>query len=121
MLFDEDGTILCVEPDVFIGQCIQDFDLDSLTQKTLYECIPVSNEETSASQNIDIFPNPAFDEIIIETELLGQLKIFDAQGKCIKRLDHIPSRLNVTDLYQGLYIFSVSYQDQVVTKRFVKM
>jgi len=120
-LYAEDNVILCVEPDVFAGQCIANFGLDTLTRKLIWECDPVSNEDTFLENDIKLYPNPVSDLLTIETNFQGKLKIYNAQGKCLKSYQDIPTSINLIGFNDGVYILSFGHKDHVVTKRVVKM
>lgn len=120
-LYDENNVILCVEPDVFASQCISNFGLDTLTQKLLWECDTTSSKDTFISNDIALYPNPVSDILNIETNFQGKLKIYNAQGKCLKIYQDIPTSISLEALNEGVYFLSFEQTDQVITKRFVKM
>ena len=120
-LYSEDNVILCVEPDVFAGQCISNYGLDTLTRKLLYECDPVSTEDDFINSEIKLYPNPTSDFLNIETEFIGKLKIYNAQGKCVAELNYIPTSINLSELNEGIYLLSFENKDEIISRRAVKL
>ena len=120
-LYSEDKVLQCIEPDVFVGQCIADFGLDTLTRKLLWECDPVSNDEIHNDIELILYPNPAHDELNIETAFKGKFSIFDAHGKCLRRSETISNKVDIQRLQTGVYFISFENEETVFTRKFVKL
>jgi len=80
------------------------------------------------STNINIYPNPAHDQITIEhniqTENNIQISIMDVNGRMIKEhliinVNDAIISLNVSDLASGVYFAQMLFDDIVVTEKFV--
>lgn len=76
-------------------------------------------------QAFTLFPNPAKNEIQIETQDLesARLNIFNGQGQLLKHFDleNDQSTLDITDLPNGLLIAVIIVGDQVHTRNLIKM
>jgi hypothetical protein len=68
--------------------------------------LQVASLYPSAAKGIKIYPNPAYDEVIIESPEAMTVKLTDLQGLTIirKKMHHSIIRLNVSELSSGLYI-----------------
>ena len=120
-LYNEDGELLCMEPEDFIGECIDAFGLDMLENTILYQCNPVANQNTFDESLIEIFPNPSHQIFNINTEFQGKLKLYNAQGKYLYKYNNIPFSINLENLDQGLYFLSFENEKFQLTKKIIKL
>ncbi len=81
------------------------------------------------STYINIFPNPAYDQIIIEHNIETsnniQINIMDINGKMVKHhlnraTSHSPISLNVNDLASGIYFAQIIFNDVMISKKIIK-
>jgi hypothetical protein len=82
---------------------------------------------TNASWNNDIqvYPNPARDEVSIHSEFLGfdlAYSIYDTQGMILEKgfLTHPETKINLSGLYSGVYIIEFKSFESVVRRKIVK-
>jgi hypothetical protein len=84
-------------------------------------------EKASEKVSLDLFPNPASDELSItvgnyKLNTSCSVDISDMQGKLVKRIDKITEsvKIPVSDLAKGTYLASLKDKNKVVTtKKFV--
>jgi len=71
---------------------------------------------------IRIFPNPATDNINIESQQPAIIEISDDQGRLIKTLasDGNNTTIDISDLTSGIYFFKAKTEKTVVVKKFIK-
>ena len=70
---------------------------------------------------IEIYPNPATDFIIVETEHVASIQgieIYDTTGR--KAISTTETKVDVSALPQGVYILSIVTESQKIVKRIVK-
>ena len=75
-------------------------------------------------EEIQVYPNPATDFIMIDfpDSELKHIKVLNIKGQLIKTTQaHQSLRLNVQDLKVGMYFISIQTDEYVVTKRFLKL
>jgi uncharacterized repeat protein (TIGR02543 family) len=75
------------------------------------------------SANVKIYPNPAKDELRIETGelLIKRVEIVDITGKIIINCQlPVINSINVSALSQGVYFIRVETDKEIVTEKFVK-
>ena len=71
---------------------------------------------------LNIFPNPATDNITIETPLLSTIEISNIEGQLIKTLAASGTKTNV-DVYAlpcGVYVVKVKTVKEVAVKKIIK-
>ncbi|MDG1252934.1 MAG: alpha-amylase family glycosyl hydrolase [Schleiferiaceae bacterium] len=69
--------------------------------------ITLSEEEQVPSARLQIYPNPAYDQVLVIAPKSGDVKVFDLQGRELLRMGveaHIPFELDVQGLTQGMYV-----------------
>ncbi len=76
--------------------------------------------------DINIYPNPAYDQITIEhniqTENDIQISIIDVNGKIVQNHSNVNGTtvaLNVNDLASGIYFAQMIFDNMVITEKFV--
>lgn len=115
-----------VEQDMWPISSPADFDTffasHSLAHKT---CLSGITEETLAN-SISIFPNPAIENLIIETsnsEKINAIKVYDVLGKLLidQKIDASERmELNVSQLDKGIYYMEITTQTGKAIKKFNK-
>lgn len=88
-------------------------------------CI-VDVNEFEIDNNIDIYPNPATDIVYISTGKVNfgtdlDVQVIDITGRVVKVLNSVVNTqeipVNISDLPQGLYVFSLNFDGNIVNKR----
>jgi len=98
--------------DVFVCKII-----DTLITTNLYSSILYN-------QNIlNVYPNPAKDELIIESHQISTIDILNIQGQIViqQKLQQGKTDIDVSGLAKGLYILRLSSNDRTEVTRFVKV
>jgi len=83
------------------------------------------NEDTISHDSIilvQVYPNPANENIIIESPRHSTIEIFNAIGQLIRILttDYIKTNVDVSNLASGIYIVVVRTENDIGVKKFVK-
>lgn len=83
------------------------------------------NNDLPTNNDIAIFPNPSKGVLNIDTYKykMDQVIITDLQGRLIKKQDIILTnnyQLATNDLVNGVYILSITIENNTLTKRFIK-
>lgn len=99
--------------------------MDSPSYRVYLRDITVGSEEASANvlENIDIYPNPATNELFINSSAfdIESIDIINALGQTIISEAIYADRINVSELTQGIYFIRFNSASEVIgTKRFVK-
>lgn len=85
----------------------------------------VNIKTISKTRQINIFPNPAQDYVMIESGNLhlNQIKIFDINGRLLKQISPKSSSygIDISDLPKGQYLFSFETSDKRFQKRIIKV
>ncbi|MDR0873696.1 MAG: leucine-rich repeat protein [Prevotellaceae bacterium] len=80
--------------------------------------------ETTETDKLTIFPNPAKDEIYIKTEqLIEKMEIADIAGRTIGANNYSPLQngvVNISALPAGVYLVKIFIDGQSVTKKIIK-
>ncbi len=96
-----------------------------------FKVITISNQGTginfaNQSPNINLYPNPADNEIFIDFNSLKitpeSIFLSDTRGRKIKSVTNISElqRIDISNLEKGLYFVTISYEGQHLTYKFVK-
>ncbi|MFM9950064.1 MAG: PKD domain-containing protein [Saprospiraceae bacterium] len=85
----------------------------------------VATEEPESGSQVAIFPNPAHNELNLllpEDTREGMLTIFDLAGRQLKRTYPVAgiNVLDVSDLPKGVFLIEIRFENEVVTRKFVK-
>jgi len=79
----------------------------------------------NTNEGISIFPNPAKELIIIETNKVGQysIEINSINGQLIysTRMDGSSHQIDLSSFRKGVYFITVKYEDFVTTKKIIKL
>ncbi|GHT57387.1 hypothetical protein FACS18945_1550 [Bacteroidia bacterium] len=80
--------------------------------------------ETTETDKLTIFPNPAKDKIYIKTEqLIEKVEIADIAGRTVGANNYSPSQngvVNISALPAGVYLVKIFIDGQSVTKKIIK-
>ncbi|MFN8285225.1 MAG: PKD domain-containing protein [Chitinophagales bacterium] len=79
------------------------------------------NDETN-QERLRIYPNPAWNELIIESPVFkpDDIAVFDLNGRQILK-EHFSNHIDISHLTPGLYVLILSNPKGQVVKRFAKM
>jgi len=82
----------------------------------------LSNIESIAIENVDIFPNPVKDELRVEGGdlTIKKVEILEITGKTIYQFNDLKNQINVSALPQGIYFVKIETNKGIVTKKFIK-
>jgi len=89
-------------------------------------CSISANEEINNSIAVSIYPNPASNDITIETteNTLHTIEILDYQGRTIHLQNNIKEdyviQLNLSNIPDGLYLVKLTTEEGMVTRKIVK-
>ena len=73
------------------------------------------------SSEVVIYPNPTFNQLIIDTEQnISKVNIIDITGKIIMTAKENTNIINVADLSGGIYFIQLIAEEGSITKKFVK-
>ncbi|MFM7902834.1 MAG: T9SS type A sorting domain-containing protein, partial [Bacteroidota bacterium] len=89
------------------------FDDDTCT--LTFPCTTSITEESENNSNITLFPNPASDNITIQsptdfTETPAIITLYDQKGRVVKSLETTSNTINISDLPNGFY--TVKYKTE---------
>lgn len=78
--------------------------------------------ELSISLNASVYPNPAYENLIIESPQKAVIEIYNIQGQLIKAIETSSNKesVNVSALPNGLYYVKVNAEKGVTVKKFIK-
>ena len=95
---------------------------DYYGEYTYYENLINSNNLDELSSKIGVFPNPAMDEIHINSEQeITNIRIVDVSGKIVHETPQFSETINVSSFDNGSYIVELFLSNGfVVKKQFVK-
>lgn len=85
----------------------------------------LSNQDFTLNNDFSISPNPSSSiiRLVLPSSVKNNVKVqvYDVLGKKIySSLYQVNSKINVSNWASGVYLFKVSFENSVVTKRFVK-
>lgn len=79
------------------------------------------DEELQENVNITLYPNPANDQLKILTEHdISEIKVIDLRGKIVATLVQSDQIYDISSLSQGIYMLSVTTNNQPILIRFIK-
>jgi hypothetical protein len=119
---------LCGVPDGFGGynRQLQIPEFDITLQEVCYGfcsgCF-VGVEDLSSSNWVAVYPNPVDEILTIELAMNNSgnanILIFDAKGALVKNSNatSVINRLDLADLYPGIYLLQVISEDGIVNKK----
>ena len=71
--------------------------------------IPVNGVEENVSQ-INVYPNPAKDRVIVEGVEAAEVQVYNALGQLVKTVQNA-NEINVSDLMEGIYLLRIADAD----------
>jgi hypothetical protein len=86
-------------------------------------CVQSGITDLAENNSVNIFPNPAKDEIkvIASGEIIEHIKFFDADGKLVEELKTNFQQIDISRLAKGIYIAEVKTKNTTEKIRWVKM
>ncbi|MBP7496332.1 MAG: T9SS type A sorting domain-containing protein [Bacteroidales bacterium] len=82
------------------------------------------NNQSKESSQFSVYPNPTFEQIIVETNILNNstFEILNIEGKIVYRLDLLEKRtvIALNHLAEGLYYVKLKSLDGIFVKKFIK-
>lgn len=79
------------------------------------------NETEKFKNDVNIYPNPASTQLIIETKIyIKGITILNITGEIVKSVTSKSNIIDVTDLSNGIYFIKVNTDEGVITKKFIK-
>lgn len=104
---------------VFSGKCEDEF-----SQEITVENASILSTDMWKSGRIQLFPNPASDQLILRLENADieqvKLDIYTGSGKWIQKVDRIEKYIDVSHLPEGIYIFRLSTNEFVENVKIIK-
>ncbi len=87
------------------------------------ECMTSSANDLYTSTNIELKPNPANHSIQIHTGSLipDYTQILNSHGKFVMELTALDVPIDISCLSAGIYFVKCTYQNQIITQRFIKI
>ena len=83
-------------------------------------CTITPTHEIIAGNQVSVFPNPASNDIHIETDIeFQELKVYDITGKCI-RIDAYNTTIKVGSLLNGMYILELIGDNKIFKTTIIK-
>ncbi|MFZ1611084.1 MAG: T9SS type A sorting domain-containing protein [Chitinophagales bacterium] len=78
--------------------------------------------ENSLIESVKLYPNPANDNLHIDLISDAQVSVFDMQGKLLyaASMTSGSNSINVSEFNSGTYIVKLQFEDEVITKKFVR-
>jgi uncharacterized protein (TIGR02145 family) len=86
--------------------------------------LPVSINETKKSSNINIYPNPSSDFIVIDgLNNDNSIEIVNLQGQVVKNLkvSNIKTTLEISELPKGIYFIRINSNEELHISKFLKL
>ncbi len=118
------GVNRSIDDNYFLGEIddilIYDYALDEKEIDSLYH---IGNWAMSVPEDkafsFNVFPNPASDNVIIETKEDIILQVFDVQGKFLyeTNLKNETTKINIEGFPKGVYFFKAISDDRTVIKK----
>jgi hypothetical protein len=94
-----------------------------LSNESLSFCFPFNIKEQEEDNMLNIYPNPAFDMLFIESseEKIEFVTVYDGRGERVKRRkgEGVKMELQVNDLAPGLYLVKVETKGEMVVRKVV--
>lgn len=80
-----------------------------------------TNVNSQYENNFDIFPNPAENNIVINTnEIIKEINIYNITGISVINEKHDVKNINISNLKQGIYFIKINTEKGDVLKKFIK-
>lgn len=117
---------------IHTNDATQEVDLFAVFDELLNECVEyemsVSNEDVAEAIDLNVYPNPADDELFVEFDLaqnqLLQINLYHANGQKIRTINSSTNgiqaiTLDVSDLKSGVYFLELQTEKGMLTKSIV--
>ncbi len=95
-----------------------------LARSTCFDVTVLGTKDFELQNSFKLYPNPVKDFITIETNSSDNaiLNVFDINGQIIlsKELKATSTKLNISNLPTGVYMFQISNEAGIVTKKVIK-
>lgn len=91
-----------------------------------HSCNISANEDINNAIDVSIYPNPAADQLTIETKdvLAQSVELFDYQGRVVQLQNNTGEnsviQINLSNFSDGLYLIKLTTEEGVVTRKIVK-
>jgi hypothetical protein len=87
--------------------------------QVLFKSSELTSIKETPTQRIELYPNPATNRIVLETDRNGSLEIFDLSGKLINKRNYSAfNEIDLSNMSQGLYhIVLTSNQGEKVSRK----
>jgi hypothetical protein len=84
---------------------------------------PSGIASVGSDQRLNLYPNPAHNELMISSpSLVQQVSIIDAEGQIVSTtINPINNRVNISQLADGIYIAEIKVNDTIQRIRWTKM
>ena len=85
-------------------------------------CSSTGITEINSENTINIFPNPAIDNLTIETPQKSEIEILNIEGQIIKSIsvNNNHTSIDISSFARGMYFVKVKTENGVEVKKFVK-
>lgn len=95
--------------------------LDRACTDNSYFTSTITNTQEIEKKNIDLYPNPAFNEIFLSVPNGYDYSIYDVQGVLHQQVrSHTSQNIDISTLPPGLYYIRLKSDNLQTTKKFVK-
>jgi hypothetical protein len=84
--------------------------------------VVITGSEEHADQEVQIFPNPASDKVLIQTDLDNyQIELYDHLGRCVYIRDQSgdPNEMNVSGFEPGIYFLKIKTAESSLLKKLI--
>jgi hypothetical protein len=77
---------------------------------------------SSAGEELLIYPNPASEEVFVQSKVNGQLELLDLNGRVLQsmELNEGKQEIKLSEYSAGIYLIKISSGSGVFTKRLIK-
>lgn len=119
---DNNPSLTCIEVDdvTWANANLTDIDPASSFSTNCPPCSTVGLNEHNLS-NFNIYPNPALNQLTIETELaISNVSIVDITGRTVTTINHSTKLIDVSDLTNGVYFLKIINEEGIITEKFIK-
>jgi arabinan endo-1,5-alpha-L-arabinosidase len=83
---------------------------------------PSALRDEIQAEKVDIYPNPASDELIVESQWRCILKIYSQSGQILKEmyLEIGENKMSMVNFEKGIYFFRIQTDNLILTKKVIK-
>lgn len=92
---------------------------DTISLTNIFNQISTSIDEIKIVSKINVYPNPTTDFINIPKNA-NSIEIFNSIGQLENKFEYVNSRINIKDLFAGIYVINYTLDEHMYTGRFVK-